>query len=106
MTWTLTNLVIQIIAGIFGGHAAAVAVHEHSFGALGHTVVGAVAGGLSGYFLQSFAGTVVTAGGSVNQVSAVDQAVVQALTGAVVGGAVTLVVGLIKHSLVRQTPSE
>ena len=35
MTWTFTNLVIQIIAGILGGHAAATAAHEHSFGAFG-----------------------------------------------------------------------
>jgi uncharacterized membrane protein YeaQ/YmgE (transglycosylase-associated protein family) len=101
MTWTFTNLVVQIVTGILGAHAAAVAVHEHSFGALGHTVVGALGGGLSGYFLQSLASTMVTASGSLNQVSVVDQAVVQGLVGAVAGGILMLVVGLVKHSLDR-----
>ena len=55
MTWTFTSLVIQIIAGLIGGHVAAVAVHEHAFGAVGHTVAGLVGGFLSGYFLQTLA---------------------------------------------------
>ena len=38
MTWTLTSLVIQIITGVVGGHLAATAAHEHSFGAVGHTL--------------------------------------------------------------------
>ena len=41
MEWTVTNVVIQIFAGILGGHAAAVAANEHSFGALGNTIAGA-----------------------------------------------------------------
>jgi uncharacterized membrane protein YeaQ/YmgE (transglycosylase-associated protein family) len=52
MTWTLTNLVIEIIAGIVGGHAIAAVAKEHSFGALGHTITGALGGAFSGYFLQ------------------------------------------------------
>jgi len=62
--------VIQIIVGILGGHAAATAAKEHSFGAIGHTIVGALGGGLSGYFLQTFAGMVVTAGGSLDEPTA------------------------------------
>ena len=38
MVWATTNLVIQIIAGILGGHAAALASKEHSFGVFGHTI--------------------------------------------------------------------
>jgi hypothetical protein len=33
----LTSLVIQIMAGLAGGHVAAAAVHEHAFGAIGHS---------------------------------------------------------------------
>jgi hypothetical protein len=40
MKWSVTNLWIQIVTGILGGHAAAVAAKEHSFGVLGHTVAG------------------------------------------------------------------
>ena len=28
MTWTLTSLVVQIVAGVVGGHLAATAAHE------------------------------------------------------------------------------
>jgi uncharacterized membrane protein YeaQ/YmgE (transglycosylase-associated protein family) len=99
MQWTLTNLLIQIITGILGGHAAATASKEHSFGALGHTIAGAAGGALSGTFFQSFIGTVVTASGSVTEPTAFEQALIQAVTGAVVGGICTLLVGLIKRSI-------
>ena len=38
MTWTVTNLVIEIIAGVVGAHAIAAAAKEHSFGVIGHTI--------------------------------------------------------------------
>jgi hypothetical protein len=106
MTWTFTNLVIQIIAGILGGHAAAKGAKEHSFGALGHTVVGAVGGGLSGAFFQTFVGTMVTAGGSLTEPTVVEQSVLQGLTGAAAGGIVTLAVGFIKHGIEHHKSSE
>ncbi len=99
MTWTVTNLMIQIITGILGAHAAATAAKEHSFGIFGHTIVGALGGALSGYFLQTFAGTVVTASGSVSEPTALDEAILQGLTGAVAGGIAMLVVGFAKHSM-------
>lgn len=99
MTWTFTNLMIQIIAGILGGHAAAAASKEHGFGALGHTIAGAAGGGLSGAFFQTFVATMVTAGGSLNEPTAVEQSVLQGLTGAAAGGILTLAVGFIKHGL-------
>jgi len=105
MTWTVTNLIIQIITGILGGHAAATAAQEHGFGAFGHTLVGALGGALSGYFLQIFAGTVVTASGSLNEPTALEQGILQGLTGAAAGGILTLIVGFIKHSLDRNKTS-
>jgi uncharacterized membrane protein YeaQ/YmgE (transglycosylase-associated protein family) len=99
MMWTLTNLVIQIITGILGGHAAAAASREHSFGALGHTIAGAAGGALSGTFFQTYISTVVTAGGAVNEPTAIEQDIIQAVTGAVVGGICTLLVGFIKRAI-------
>jgi uncharacterized membrane protein YeaQ/YmgE (transglycosylase-associated protein family) len=64
MTWTLTSLVIQIIAGLIRGHVTAVAAHEHAFGTVGHTVTGLVGGFLSGYFLQTL---VITGTGSLTE---------------------------------------
>jgi len=97
--WSITNLLIQLVMGILGAHAAAVAAKEHSFGVLGHTVVGAVGGALSGYFLQTLAVTMVTGAGSVNEPRFAEQVVLQGLTGAVAGGIAMLVVGFIKHSI-------
>lgn len=99
MVWTTTNLVIQMIAGILGGHFAASAAKEHNFGFFGHTLAGAIGGAISGYFLQTLAATVVTANGSLNDITAADDVVMQGLAGAAAGGCLTLIVGFIKHSV-------
>jgi hypothetical protein len=99
MIWTSTNLVIQILTGVLGAHFAATAAREHGFGFLGHTLVGALGGALSGYFLQTLAVTLVTGSGSLNEIRAVDNAVLQGLAGIAAGGCLTLVVGFIKHSI-------
>jgi hypothetical protein len=99
MTWTITNLVIQIIAGILGGNGAAAAAHEHSFGTFGHTVTGAVAGLISGYFLQTIIGTIVTGAGDVQDIPLVTQWVLQGLGGLAAGAILTLLVGFLKHSI-------
>ena len=100
MAWTVTNLIIQIIAGILGGHAAAAASKEHSFGVLGHTVAGAVGGAVSGYFLQTIVGIVVTGTGEVQQdPDPVTQWILQGLAGLAAGAIVTLAFGLLKHSI-------
>jgi uncharacterized membrane protein YeaQ/YmgE (transglycosylase-associated protein family) len=99
MTWTATNLIIEIITGILGGHAAAAAAKEHEFGLIGHTVAGAIGGALSGCFLQTFAITMVTASGSLNEPTAVENGFIQAVTGLAAGGIVTLVTGLVKHAI-------
>lgn len=100
MTWTTTNLVIQIIAGILGGHGAALVAKEHSFGALGHTIAGALGGALSGYFLQTLVATVVTATGDVQQdADIVTQSILQGLAGLAAGAVLTMAVGFLKHGI-------
>lgn len=99
MTWTMTNLVIQIVAGILGGNGAALVAKEHSFGAIGHTVAGAVGGAVSGYFLQTIVGTVVNATGEVQQdADFVTQWILQGLAGLAAGAILTMGVGFLKHS--------
>jgi uncharacterized membrane protein YeaQ/YmgE (transglycosylase-associated protein family) len=99
--WTVTNLIIEVIAGWIGGLAAAAAVDEHSFGFIGHSVTGLIGGALSGYFLQTAVGTMVDSTGVANAPEPVSQAILQALGGLVAGAALTFVVGFIKHSLER-----
>jgi len=100
MTWTVTNLGIQIIAGIFGGNAISAAAKEYSFGALGRSVVGAVGGAFGGYFLQTLAATLVNSTGEVQpDANAVTQWLLQAFTGFAVGAILTMAVGFAKHSI-------
>ncbi len=100
MVWATTNLVIQIIAGIVGGHAAALASKEHSFGVFGHTVTGAVGGAISGYFLQTLVATVVTGAGTIQQdADLVTQWILRGLAGLGAGAVLTLAVGFVKHSV-------
>jgi hypothetical protein len=99
MEWSLANLLIQLFAGVLGGHAAASASKEHSFGAFGHTVTGALGGALSGCFAQTAVATMVTAAGSFTEPTLVEQFILQGLTGAVAGAAATLAVGFVKHAL-------
>lgn len=99
MEWSWTCVLVQLVAGILGAHAAAAAAHEHSFGVLGHTALGAIGGGLSGYFLQTLAATVVTASGSLNEPRFAEQVIVQALAGGVAGGIAMFLVAIVKHSV-------
>ena len=41
MSGTLINLIIQIIAGVVGGHAAGAALKNYTLGAIGNTIAGA-----------------------------------------------------------------
>ena len=95
MSWTMANLIIQIIAGLIGANIAALAAHEHRFGFWGHSLVGLASGGSSGLFLQTYAVTVVTGDGSLNVPRNAEIFAIEALTGAVVGGIATFAVGSI-----------
>lgn len=99
MDWTLTNLAIQVVAGILGAHAAAATMKEHSFGLVGHTIAGAVGGALSGYLLQRLVVTMITGAGDVNQPSAAENAIIQVIAGAAAGAIVMAAVGIVKHSI-------
>lgn len=99
--WTITNLIIQAIAGILGAHGAAAVAHEHRFGFIGHTLVGLVAGAVSGFFLQRIAMTTVYGTGDAMPVSIAEIGILQALTGAVAGGIAMFVVGFLRYEMSR-----
>jgi hypothetical protein len=98
MNWTTTNLIVEIVAGFAGAHLAAMSLHEHRFGWVGHSLVGLIAGAMSGYFLQTIALTVVTGSGSLNETRVSDVAVIQALTGAVAGAIAMSLVGFLRNA--------
>ena len=104
MTWIITNLVIQIAFGILGGHVVAAITKDHNFGAIGHTIAGAIGGCLSGYFFQTLAATMVNGSGGLQTSSPAEQAIIQGLTGAVAGAIAVLIIGVIKHSIDQRKP--
>jgi uncharacterized membrane protein YeaQ/YmgE (transglycosylase-associated protein family) len=97
MPWSFANLAIQILGGMIGGHIAAALAKEKKFGFLVQTLLGAVGGGLSGCFLQTFAITVVSGNGSLNEVRLVEQIMLEAITGIAAGGIATLAAIILKH---------
>lgn len=95
MQWTATNVILQTVCGFAGAHFAATALQDHRFGILGHSLVGLVAGALSGYFLQVVALTVVTGSGSLNEPRLPDVYVIQGLTGTVMGAVAMAAAGIL-----------
>jgi hypothetical protein len=100
VTWTYTNLMIQIVGGLLGAHAAAtVTTHGHGFGGFGHSIVGMLAGTVSGCFLQELAHTLVTPGGSRTEPTALEEGILQGLVGATSGAILVLAIGFLKHGI-------
>lgn len=97
MTWTLANLIIQIVSGILAAHAVPGAVHDRTFGVSGRTIIGALAGALSGYFLQSF--VIAVESDFFNEPNTVELVVGQAVTGFVVGGIAALLASFVKQAI-------
>ena len=97
MEWTFANLIIQVIAGLIGSNIAAAVAREYRLGFWRHNLVGLASGGLGGLFLQKYAATVVTANGSLNELTHVQMFTSQALTGAVIGAIAMMAVGFIIH---------
>lgn len=100
--WT-TALIVQVVAGFAGAHFAATALHEHRFGWIGHSLVGLIAGALSGWLLQTIVLTVVTGSGSMNELRSVEAVVIEAMTGAVMGAIAMAGVGLAVHGTSTRT---
>lgn len=102
MAWSLTNLMLQIVAGLIGAHAAAAVMPDAAFrfgGPVSHTLIGALAGALSGTFLQSLPASLVTASGDVTEITYPEQVFVQTFAGAIAGVVAIFVVGFVKHSI-------
>jgi hypothetical protein len=104
MTWTLINFLIEKIAGIVRGHAIAAAAKEQSFGALGHSVTGALGGAFSGYFLRTLAATVADSTGEINRhADQVKKWFIQAMAGLAAGAILTMVA---KHAIAQHRLTE
>jgi uncharacterized membrane protein YeaQ/YmgE (transglycosylase-associated protein family) len=79
MSGTLINLIIQIIAGVVGGHAAGAMLKNYNLGVIGNTIAGAIGGAVGGQLLQQLMPALASAASNVD---------IGALIGQVVGGGV------------------
>lgn len=86
----LIGLIIQLVAGIAGGNAAAIALREYNLGLVGNTIVGAFGGVAGGQLLQILMPAISGADGGLD-VSAILSHIV---AGAIAGAACTFIVGL------------
>ncbi|HXW70593.1 MAG TPA: hypothetical protein VEK34_03990 [Methylocella sp.] len=100
MSGTIINLILQVVAGAFGGHAAGGLLKNIDLSPLVKTISGAAGGGIGGMILQSLIpalGSAATSGGFDIATAAGNLA-----GGGVTGAIVTVVVGLIKNALVKK----
>jgi hypothetical protein len=105
MTWTVVNLLIEIIAGIAGAHVAAVAADDHSIGSLRRSIVGAIGGGFVGYFLPAISAAIVTTTGVFKEPTLFEQIMAHSFSGATAGGILMLTAGFLKQSIdAHRTP--
>ena len=102
MTWTVTNLLIEIVAGLVGAHIAALAANDYGFGKLRQSGVGAIGGGFSGYFFQTSIAITVNTNGVFREPKLFEQLAAHSLAGATAGGISMLIVGFLIHSVTHR----
>jgi uncharacterized membrane protein YeaQ/YmgE (transglycosylase-associated protein family) len=99
MSGTLINLIIQIIAGVVGGHAVGATLKNYALGAIGNTIAGAIGGVLGGQLLQELAPAMASAASNIDIGAIVGQVV-----GGGVGGAIlTILAGVTKWMVTPPT---
>src|ERR1700743_3428513 len=101
--WSLTYFAIQVVAGFFGAHVAALIAHEHRFGFVGHSLVGLAAGALSGLFLQRIVMTTVMSTGDAMPITELEAKIYQGTSGLVIGGMAMLMIGFLRYEMAKSS---
>lgn len=73
-------------------------------GFVGHSLVGLIAGVLSGFFLQRAVMTTVTGTGEAMPMTALEVGIYQAFAGPVIGAIAMMVIGFVRYEMTK-TPS-
>ncbi len=96
MSGTLINLIIQIITGVVGGHAAGAMLKNYTLGVIGNTIAGAIGGAVGGQLLQQLVPALASAASNVDIGALIGQVVV----GGVGGAILTVLAGVTKWIVV------
>ena len=100
MQSTFIAVIVLVLAGIFAGNAAGLAIKEYNLGAIKNTLAGAV-GGAAGYFLLAFIPPTVDAGGNPVPDTSLVNHMFLLLAGIGAGGVLTLVLGFVMGEVAR-----
>ena len=92
MSDLLVNLIIQVIAGAFGGILAGNVLTNYSLGTMGNTLAGAVGGGVGGYILSMIVPSLQNAASALDWVAFLGLVAGSTLAGAIL----TLVSAMIR----------
>lgn len=100
MSGAIINLIIQIVGGVLGGHAAGGFLKNINLGPLAKTILGGAGGGIGGSILQALIPALSSAASSTG--FDIAQAAGNLVGGGVTGAIVTAVVGLIKDAVLKK----
>jgi hypothetical protein len=99
MEGSMTDLIVQLIAGAAGGTAAGTALKDLSLGKPGDAITGAIGGGLIGQLLPIVLGA--AGGGDVGSMDV--GSLVRDIFGSGIGGAVVLaLIGAIRNAMMKK----
>jgi uncharacterized membrane protein YeaQ/YmgE (transglycosylase-associated protein family) len=96
MSGTLIDLIIQIVAGVIGGHAAGATIRNYTLGTIGNTIAGAVGGVAGGALLAQVMPALANTAGNVDAGALVGQIV----SGGAGGAIFAVLAGLTKWMVV------
>jgi len=100
----IVGLIIQLISGAAGGNVVGLALKQYDLGTVGNSITGVIGGGIGaqiiGALLDGGEGAVVGPGGYD-----IGTLIAQIASGGVGGGALLLLVGLLKQAMGGEEPA-
>ena len=94
----ILSLIIQLLSGAAGGHAAATMSPNTNLGALGNTLAGAIGGGVGGQLLSTLLGLAThSAGGGLDIGSIIGQIIASGAS----GGILTALLGVLRQAMAK-----
>ena len=102
----MVGLIIQLISGAAGGNVVGIALKQYDLGTIGNSIAGVIGGGVGAQIIGVLldggaeAGTVVGPGGYD-----IGALIAQIASGGVGGGALLLLVGLMKQAMGGEKPA-
>jgi hypothetical protein len=100
----IVGLIVQLISGVAGANVAGLALKQYDLGIIGNSIAGVIGGGIGaqiiGVLLDGGEGAVVGAGGYN-----IGTLIAQVASGGVGGGALLVLVGLMKHAMGDEKPA-